>query len=460
MKSLVNIGVIFFLLGITLYSSSIITLTDGTKITTTSEIADDGENITFQTPVLGEITLSKESVLSIRDSEKEEVRDSSIGEPIKHEDAIINNMLRFLPRSLKNTKTEDVKNVAIKRIKVNGGYALNDKVLETKIINSIVKNGYFNVIERQSLSLLLEEQELSISGLTEDEESKVGKLIGVDAFLDIEVSPDARSIDSTMKLNSVEKNIRLWEDSFHGEVSGDLTIAAGINIRAPFSYYFYIDREVERVTEDLRFEGQTAPIFGPTIKLGQRLPFFKMLEVGLSLGWDTDFLAQANETESTYAFTSSDEFLDNSMLSATNIHTIANGGYIPANYIIPNTIVVNIKWHLMDLFSVPYDIVNLYGGIGISMGRINYYGGQSKVKVLDDGGVYTEEYDAEEEEGAFVDTMLNTAVVGMELKWKRVAIFGEYTFFLSKSGVAGGTYNYGTDDIGFFRLGVIYYILN
>ncbi|MBC8402620.1 MAG: hypothetical protein H8E14_14125 [Candidatus Marinimicrobia bacterium] len=58
------------------------------------------------------------------------------------------------------------------------------KDISLRLTSKLVNNGYYEVLERDQLAELLEEHQLTMSGLTDENEAvKVGKLLGVDAII-------------------------------------------------------------------------------------------------------------------------------------------------------------------------------------------------------------------------------------------------------------------------------------
>jgi TolB-like protein len=118
------------------------------------------------------------------------------------------------------TLNENIKQSAYKRIAVVpydvSGYdgMGRDKVsgtaLADRYTNELMKAGY-DVIERQRLESVINEQKLSMTGLVSPETSvKVGKILGVQGFVFGSVSgkPDAFSVMS--KLVDVETGSTVW----------------------------------------------------------------------------------------------------------------------------------------------------------------------------------------------------------------------------------------------------------
>ena len=81
-------------------------------------------------------------------------------------------ILETIIEGKKKPKSPDLKN------------AYSGKTISDKIITSLVKNGHYSVVNRSMLDKILNEQKLSMSGIvTDDNVTKIGEMLGVDAFL-------------------------------------------------------------------------------------------------------------------------------------------------------------------------------------------------------------------------------------------------------------------------------------
>ena len=68
--------------------------------------------------------------------------------------------------------------------KLDPNKAFPGKEISEKIITSLVKNGHYSVVDRSMLDKILNEQKLSMSGIViDDNVTKIGEMLGVDAFL-------------------------------------------------------------------------------------------------------------------------------------------------------------------------------------------------------------------------------------------------------------------------------------
>ena len=93
------------------------------------------------------------------------------------------------------------------------------ETIRLKLISLLVDQNRFNVISRERLKDLLDEQSLSLSG-TIDENSavEIGKLIGVEGFIDGYCSLEDNRFILSLNLIESKRGVILWskivEESF------------------------------------------------------------------------------------------------------------------------------------------------------------------------------------------------------------------------------------------------------
>jgi len=97
--------------------------------------------------------------------------------------------------------------------KIKKKYPLSTKVLVEKIIAGLSRKG-FSVIDRENIEKILKEQQLSMTGLIDEEEAvQVGKLSGAELVLIGSINEYQRTIYPKVKMNltlkaiSVEKGV-------------------------------------------------------------------------------------------------------------------------------------------------------------------------------------------------------------------------------------------------------------
>jgi|LWDU01.1.fsa_nt_gi curli biogenesis system outer membrane secretion channel CsgG len=87
-------------------------------------------------------------------------------------DAPLSEKLETIIEGKKKPKSPDLKN------------AYSGKTISDKLVTKLVGNGHYTVADRDKLDKVLEEQQLSLSGIiSEDDAPEIGELIGVDAFI-------------------------------------------------------------------------------------------------------------------------------------------------------------------------------------------------------------------------------------------------------------------------------------
>ena len=80
----------------------------------------------------------------------------------------------------------NVKTIAISDFTSTLGYRYNEDpalAFSNTLTQVLINNGFYKVIERGQLNQIMAEQQLSISGLTQEGSQKIGKLLGVDAII-------------------------------------------------------------------------------------------------------------------------------------------------------------------------------------------------------------------------------------------------------------------------------------
>jgi hypothetical protein len=271
--------------------------------------------------------------------------------PLPNQDVIMKNLFRYVSYDIKDSPLQELKSAAVKEIIVNGEYQINDRLFETLLIDALVKNTNLIMVERQALDILLEEQNLSLMGLTDEEESKIGKLIGVDGFLYITVDIlSKRKIAAHITLLDGEKGTTVWSETFTGEYYRTAKTSIGAYFRLPTSY-----TESE---DDWEIDAITGPIFGLRFNTGKQfLDQARFLELGLNLSIESDFFMRSGDFSDSYISTDPEDLGDEV--------TISNGGFISFSFFVVT------KFHISELFNSPKDLFRPYLGFGSSFDFIN-----------------------------------------------------------------------------------------
>jgi PBP1b-binding outer membrane lipoprotein LpoB len=109
-----------------------------------------------------------------------------------------------------NEKQININSVAVWDINSKAA-GLDVETIRLKLISQLVDQSRFNVISRDRLKELLDEQNLSLSG-TIDEHSavEIGKLIGVEGFIDGYCSLEDNQFILSLSLIETKRGVILW----------------------------------------------------------------------------------------------------------------------------------------------------------------------------------------------------------------------------------------------------------
>jgi len=101
---------------------------------------------------------------------------------------------------LKNISKEDQKKIAVLEFaNLNGQVTRLGKFLAEELITRLYKTNRFEVVERELLNKIIEEQKLSLSGMVDPQSAKeIGKILGVDAI----VSGTVTDLGNSLKINA------------------------------------------------------------------------------------------------------------------------------------------------------------------------------------------------------------------------------------------------------------------
>lgn len=103
------------------------------------------------------------------------------------------------------------------------------KNVEDKIALKLAKTGKFKVLDRKSLEAIIQEQKLSLTGITEETAiSKVGKLLNSDSLLFGKVSISDERIIINVSLKDIATGAIVWADEFVGEDLNRIYFGPGI----------------------------------------------------------------------------------------------------------------------------------------------------------------------------------------------------------------------------------------
>ncbi len=327
-------------------TNKIIFFQNGDIIHGATKDSEDGKSLKIQSENFGQITTMMKNVKRIA-SPVVETADVSMGSgdrvqtglKLPNEDRLFGNLLRFVEGNLRSVNLSGVKTIAIKRVIVNGKYDVNDRVFEARLITILARMGY-TVVERQALSILMKEQQLSLTGLTSGD-PKVGKLLGVDAFLSIELEASRKGhLEAAMKLVNVERNDLMWEETLTGDYYSPLRLWVSAKYSQPLAlgvdYY-----------PSVGIKTGTGHLVGASGGFGMQMSGrFSFLEIGI-LGYMLGDVGLGKRT-------------DGSALESTGTTT----SYSLQSVSVTGGYPLFIKIHPSELFNSPRDILRIYAGLG------------------------------------------------------------------------------------------------
>jgi len=109
-----------------------------------------------------------------------------------------------------STQSLGISNIAVWRIRSQSA-GLDVDLLRAKLITNLVSMSTFQVISRERLDALLQEQELSLSGMiNESNATEIGNLIGIEGFIDGYASLDNRELSLTLHLIETKTGRIIW----------------------------------------------------------------------------------------------------------------------------------------------------------------------------------------------------------------------------------------------------------
>ncbi len=337
------------LLPLTAQTEKVIIFENGDVIHGQTKDADDGKSVRIKTDNFGVITAQKDRIKRIVEEAKREPGAAAVddrkptGKKLPDEDRLMSRLFDFVPGSMKHADISGVKTIAVKRVSVTGAFDINDKVFEARLITLIARAGY-TVVERQALAILLKEQELSASGATADE-SKIGKLLGVDAFLTVELTaPREGRLEASIKLTTVEGSTVAWEDDLSGEYYSPLRIwvSAVYGLPTGVTLDYFGDTSGNTI-----LPATSGHLLGGALGIGMQMPgWFSSVEIGFTFQVQGDFLGA---TPGTTAVPQGTNIIHYSLQSTT----------------LSSVYPLFVKVHPAEWFNSPLDIVRIYGGVGL-----------------------------------------------------------------------------------------------
>ena len=111
------------------------------------------------------------------------------------------------------------------------GTGFESRNVEDKVVRMLSRGGKFKVVDRRALERLLQEQALSMSGVTEESDlRKVGKMINVDSFLFGKVTRAGERVVINLDLRDVATGGIVWSEEFEGENPDQASMGMGIRV--------------------------------------------------------------------------------------------------------------------------------------------------------------------------------------------------------------------------------------
>lgn len=133
-----------------------------------------------------------------------------------------------IPGSLKSVP-EGIRRVAVSSIEVPEGSGIDPASLADQIGTVLLESGRFSLIDRKSLKQLVEEQQLSLTGLVDTKSMvQAGKLIGVQGFFFGSVEMKKDQFILNLKLVEVESSAIAFSRKFTGSPQSFVCVSAGV----------------------------------------------------------------------------------------------------------------------------------------------------------------------------------------------------------------------------------------
>ena len=128
-------------------------------------------------------------------------------------------MDQVISKSVNNLKAQslDISNIAVWRIRSQSA-GLDVDLLRAKLISNLVSINTFQVVSRERLDALLEEQELSLSGVIDSQSAEeIGNLIGIDGFIDGYASFSENLLSLTLHVIETKTGKIVWSRTIQSE---------------------------------------------------------------------------------------------------------------------------------------------------------------------------------------------------------------------------------------------------
>lgn len=327
--------------------SDIFILKSGNRLV--GELQEETEtHYIINTADFGQLTIAKNNVLQIlKESHPTLPLENQRGRTLKDQLSMIDDLMHYVGPKLATANLSTIRTIAIQSITNRSQYDLSDNTFESRLIMVLVERG-FKVVDRQHLDILLKEQALELSGLTESGESKVGKLLGVDAFLQSELYVKENRLFAHLKIYSVAESKHIWQHLFSGRYVGSLQIALGLGYTLGGNYTFYENLfNSDGTVADSWKNTYSTQLYNFKVRLSQRPSFTRLFD--FCTAFDLSFNPQPNP--------------------GTVHRTIIQDGSILQREVRLKSILgiqasFLLRLHTNELFRSPNEHLILYGGPG------------------------------------------------------------------------------------------------
>lgn len=266
--------------------------------------------------------------------------------------SMVDDAIDSLPERVKDI--ENVKTIAIKEFEY--GKDIEVRNVEEKVAYKLAKLSKFRVADRKSLNILLKEQSLSLSGITElNEINKIGKILNVDAFVFGKVNMSGDVVVINLEMRDVATATIIWNEEFIGEDSNKASLGFGIRLGTySASSRTYVSGS--GLKEFTNIQGKDNGVYIAFLfHFVQRMSFSK----GFSFGIDGIF-SRGDWQMSRY----NDAVLNN------NYNLYQTSTYKDYNL----TLIPLVRVHPAYLFDWKNDVVVLYAGAGLSADYVELVG--------------------------------------------------------------------------------------
>jgi hypothetical protein len=280
-------------------------------------------------------------------------------EPSRQE-ALFRDFLRGIPKLASVSDGVELRTIAVRSIKLAPGVSLNDRLLENLLAEFIVRRENVKLIERAALDLILSEHELSLSDAADPAAAlNTGQLLGVDAFLDIDLlSADRNRVVGFVSLIETETGVILYEQKLAGRFHGDHNIKIGVAWMPPYDMRV---RGSDGDSEGIEYDHETGSIYTLSVSSTEALNTGSLWEFAFIGGLESDFSANARTDGDQVLRDAYDRYGDNQIEFYTEGYEERNVGYF-GTYLSGG-----LGFAPFSLINHKLTFIRLYAGLGVSL---------------------------------------------------------------------------------------------